>query len=197
MAKKSTKKRLSEKHQEFVNEYMTCLNETAAYRSAYPKATYRSAAASASRLLRNVNIQAAVSQRMKERAMGKSEVLARLAAQARGTHYPFIEVDTDGFVYFDFSDPEAQKHLYLIKKIKTKRNRMIRGRGEDAQEWEGEWVEVELHDSQRALELIGKHHSLFVDRDGEGNPIQPIVNVYIPKNDRETAEAESDDSDTD
>jgi hypothetical protein len=161
----------------------------------YPRAKYTSAAALASKLLRNVNVQSLVSERIKEKAMSANEVLARLADQARGTHYPFIRIDDDGFVYFDFSDDEAKKHLYLIKKIKTKRNRQIVGKGEDAQTWEGEWIEVELHDPQRALELIGKHHSLFVDRDGEGNPIQPVVNVYIPKNDRDAAESD-DNSDT-
>ena len=185
MAKDKKKKPLSEKHKKFVDEYLISWNATLAYQAAYPKASPVSARTLGANLLANVGIKSEISERMKARAMGADEVLARLAEQARGTHYPFIEVDNEGFVYFNFSDPEAKKHLYLIKKIKTKRQRMVRGRGDDAQEWEGEWVEVELHDPQRALELIGKHHNLFVDRDKEGNPIQPIVNVYIPTNNRD------------
>lgn len=193
-----TKKKLSEKHKQFIDEYLACWNATQAYMATYPKAKYESAAALSSLLLRNIKIQDEISERMKARAMGADEVLARLAEQARGTHYSFIRIDDDGFVYFDFSDPEAKKHLHLIKKIKTKRNRQIVGKGEDAQTWEGEWVEVELHDPQRALELIGKHHNLFVDRDKEGNPIQPVVNVYIPKNNRdEVTEPDDDDNEED
>lgn len=197
MGKKSKKKPLSDKHQAFVDEYLTCWNATVAYMAVYKKVSRPSAATLGNNLLRNVEIQDEISERMKTHGMSGNEVLARLADQARGTHYPFIRIDDDGFVYFDFSDEEAKKHLYLIKKIKTKRERLIRGRGADAQEWEGEWVEVELHDPQRALELIGKHHNLFVDRDNEGNPIQPVVNVYIPKNNRETTSTEKDDSDAD
>jgi hypothetical protein len=179
----SKKQKLSEKHKKFIDEYLMCWNATAAYRATYPKASYDSAGVLASNLLGNVRIQEEISERLKHRA---NEVLARLADQARGSHYPFIRIDADGFVYFDFSDDDAKKHFHLIKKIKTKRQRQIFGKGDLAQEWEGEWVEVELHDPQRALELIGKHHSLFVERDDKGNPIQPIVNVYIPKNERDT-----------
>ncbi len=179
------KKRLSEKHKKFIEEYLISWNATAAYEATYPRASYESARRLGSQLLTNVDIQAAISDRLKQIAMGADEVLARLAEQARASHSPFIQVDDQGFVYFDFSHEEAKNHLHLIKKIKTKRQRLVHGKGKDAEEWEGEWVEVELHDPQRALELIGRHHNLFMDRDKEGNPIQPIVNVYIPKNDRD------------
>lgn len=189
MAEKEKKEKpLTAAELAFIDEYMISLNGTLAYRTLHPKVSYGSARALASKLLTKVNIQKEISKRMSERAMGPAEVLVRLAKQARGTHYPFIRVDAEGFVYFDFSDPEAQKHLYLIKKIKTKRQRHVYGKGEDAEEWEGEWVEVELHDPQRALELIGKHHNLFVDRDKEGNPVVPaVVNVYLPKNERDSS----------
>jgi len=95
--------------------------------------------------------------------MPANEVLARLADMARGSHRPFIRVSDDGFVYFDFSDPEAQKNLHLIKKIKTKRERRIEGKGEEAEEWEGEWVEVELHDAQSALVTLAKYHRLLTE----------------------------------
>jgi len=182
------KKRLSEKHKKFIEKYLISWNATAAYQDTYPRATYDSARALGSNLLANVNIQAEISARLKQIAMGADEVLARLAEQARASHSPFIRVDDNGFVFFDFSHEDAKNHLHLIKKIKTKRQRLVHGRGEDAEEWEGEWVEVELHNPQKALELIGRHHNLFMDRDKEGNPIQPIqpiVNVYIPKNDRD------------
>jgi len=183
----ANKKRLSEKHKKFIEEYLISWNATAAYRATYPKATYDSAGVLGSKLLGNIRIQEEISERLETRVMGANEVLARLADQARGSHYPFIRINPDGFIEFDFSDPEASRHLHLIKKIKTKRQRQITAEKKDkaSETWEHEWVEVELHDPQRALELIGRHHSLFIDRDDGGKPIHPVVNVYIPKNDRD------------
>jgi phage terminase small subunit len=184
MPKPAKGKTLTNKEEAFCLEYVIDWNATrAAIDAGYSR---KMAGSIGYENTKKPHIQARIQELIKEKVMDRDEVLARLADHARGSHYHFIRVDADGFIYFDFSDPEAQKHLHLIKKIKTKRNRLIHGKGEDAQEWEGEWIEVELHDPQRALELIGKHHNLFVERDKEGNPIQPIVNVYIPKNDRET-----------
>lgn len=183
MAKKLVKV-LTDKEVAFCHEYVIDWNATrAAISAGYSK---RSAKELGYETLTKPHIKAKIQELLKEKVMDRDEVLARLADQARGSHYPFIRIDADGFVYFDFSDDEAKRHFHLIKKIKTKRNRQIVGKGENAKTWEGEWVEVELHDPQRALELIGKHFSLFVDRDDKGDVIQPIVNVYIPKNDRDT-----------
>jgi hypothetical protein len=121
-------------------------------------------ATNASNLLRNPKIQDEISRRLKEKAMGKDEIIARLAEMARSSLLPFIRIKDDGAVFFDFSHPDAKEHMYLIKKIKTKRSRRVVGRGEDAEEWEDEWVEVELHDSQAALEKIGKYHRMFTDQ---------------------------------
>lgn len=182
MPKPKKGKTLTDKEEAFCREYVIDWNATrAAIDAGYSK---KMAGSIGSQNAKKLHIQEKIKGLLKEKVMDRDEVLARLADQARATHYPFIRIDADGFVYFDFSDDEAKKHFHLIKKIKTKRQRQIFGKGDLAQEWEGEWVEVELHDPQRALELIGKHHSLFVDRDDKGNPIQPIVNVYIPKNDR-------------
>lgn len=177
---------LTDKEEAFCSEYVISWNATrAAIDAGYSK---KMAYSIGYENTKKPHIKARIEELMKEKVMTRDEVLARLAAQARASHYPFIRIDDDGFVYFDFSDPEAIKHLHLIKKIKTKRNRQIVGgnkKKEEVEVWEGEWLEVELHDPQRALELIGKHHSLFIDRDDKGNPIQPIVNFYIPKNGRD------------
>lgn len=184
MPKPKKGKTLTDREEAFCREYVIDWNKTRAAKDVgYSKNTAKSIGYEN---LTKPHIQARIQELLKEKVMDRDEVLARLADHARATHYPFIRIDADGFIYFDFSDDEAKKHLHLIKKIKTKRNRQIFGKGDLAQEWEGEWVEVELHDPQRALELIGKHHNLFVDRDKEGNPIQPVVNVYMPQNGRDT-----------
>jgi len=183
MPKRRKGQTLTDREEAFCLCYVTSfIGARAAIDAGYSKKT---AYAIASENLRKPEIRDRIEELLKEKVMSREEVLARLAEQARATLYPFVRVDADGFVYFNFADPEALGHLHLIRKIKSKRERMVRGRGKEATDWEGEWVEVELHDPQKALELVGKHHSLFIDRDKEGNPIQPIVNVYLPKNDRD------------
>lgn len=137
------------------------MNGTEAYRRLHPKTNYDSCRVGASKLLTTANIKAAISKRLDELAMPKSEVLARLSGMARASTFKFIRITDEGFCYFDFSDPEAEEYFYLIKKIKTKRTRRLEGKGKDAEPWEDEWVEVELHDSQAALEKIGSYHKLF------------------------------------
>jgi len=156
--------KLSNKHRRFVDEYfINNMNATAAYCATYgvDRDTGRNNGA---RLLANDYIQAEITRRMKEKAMGSDEVLTRLSGMARASHLPFIQVNDKGAVFFDFSHPDAKENFYLIKKIKTKRTRRIEGRGDDAEIWEDELVEVELHDSQAALEKIGKQLGMFRDK---------------------------------
>jgi terminase small subunit-like protein len=167
-AKKLEKKRhLTDKHKLFIDAYMETLNATRAYMQVYPKASYETARRAASALMTSHDIREVIAERFKARAMGSEEIIARLSDMASGTHWPFIEIDSDGFVYFDFSSSEAKNHLHLIKKIKSKRERRISGKGEDAQEWEGEWVEVELHDSKDALIQLAKYNKLFDPETGD------------------------------
>lgn len=187
MAVKKLEKKLSDAHRKFVDEYIANgYNATRAYMTVYPKTKYEAARSSASDLLTIPNIREAIDKEFSRRVMKREEVLSRLSDMARANHYPFIEIDSDGFVYFDFSSPEAKSHLHLIKKIKTKRNRQITGKGEDATTWEGEWVEVELHDSKAALELIGKHEGLFTPDEGDGEKftapqVVEIIKTYEKK----------------
>lgn len=140
------------------------MNGTRAWMATHPKAKYNSARVSASEWLTKPNIKNEIKRVLEEKAMGVEEAIARVGAIARADHYPFIEIDKDGFVYFNFADPQAQEHLYLIKKIKTKREKRIDGQGKDAEEWEGEWVEVELHDAHAALRDILKMHGKLSEK---------------------------------
>jgi len=164
----SAYEQLSWKHKRFVDNYLS--NGMIAWR-AYQDAgyggedpSYEALRSAASRLLSNVNISAAISQKMAELTMKSEEVLFRLGEQGRASLFPFIKITDDGFVYFDFTHPEAKDYIHLIKKIKTKRKRLVEGRGDNAETWEHEWVEVELHDVQGALKLIGQHHKLFTQQ---------------------------------
>ena len=150
------------RHQVFIEEYLVCMNGTQAWQLAYPDASYDVAASSSSRLLRNVKIRAELERRFGEQVMGKREVLKRLKDQANATLLPFVKVDDDGHIYFNFKDKEAKRHLHLIKKVKHKKHETYNEKSGEINE--ENWVEVELHDPQKALELIGKYHALFTDK---------------------------------
>ncbi len=106
------------------------------------------------------------------------QTAARLSDIARGSLRPFVKIEDDGFVHFDFSSPDALEHLHLIKSIQTKRTRRVQGKGEDAEEWEDEYARVELCDITHALELLGKAHKLFVERREHSGPDGGPIPLY-------------------
>jgi hypothetical protein len=152
---------LPNKQEAFIEAYLRCWNATEAGRSAgYSEKSIR---AIVSKLLTKANIQARIQERLAEMKMSADEVLVLLVEQARASIKPFIKITTEGFVYFNFSQPGALEKMHLIKKIKSKRSRRIEGRGDAAEVWEDEVVEVELVDSQTALDKLGRHYKLFTD----------------------------------
>jgi phage terminase small subunit len=163
------KRKLTNKQKVFIDEYLICFNGAQAARNAgYSKKTIY---AISYENLRKPEIREEIDRRMAEIHMSSAEVLAE-----------------DGFIYFDFSHPDAINNLHLIKKIETKRTRRVEGKGEEAETWEDEWVKVELNDPQRALEMLGKYHKLFVDRKEhsgpDGGPIPIEVKVDDERYDR-------------
>ena len=179
---------LKPKQREFVDMYFRCnMNATDAYSRLHPSAKRESCRANASELLTNTNILAAVNDHITKQAMSRDEVLWRLSSIARATTFSFIRITDEGFCYFDFSDPEAEQYFFLIKKIKTKRTRRLVGKGEQAEPWEDEWVEVELHDAQQALATIAKYHGMLTDKVDvtSGGEKLPAVNIYLPDNGRD------------
>lgn len=150
------------RHMAFIEEYLVCFNGTQAYQLTHPDTDYDVASQSASRLLRNVKIKAELERRFSERMMSKGEVLQRLQDQANATLLPFVKVDEEGYIFFNFKDPEAKRHFHLIKKVKHRKSESFNEKS--GQSSEENWVEVELHDPQKALELIGKYYALFTDK---------------------------------
>lgn len=153
------------------------MNRTRAYMRAYPNAAYDSARSSASRLLAKDNVKAEVARRLEEEAMSVEEGIARLSRIARGTLLPFLKKGPDGFVYFNLNDPQAEEHMYLVKEMEAKRQRRLVGHGEDAEEWEDEWVRVKLHSSYEATIDLLKINGKFtkkVDLTSGGQPLPAV-----------------------
>lgn len=138
---------LRAKQQAFVEHYLKCWNATeAAIKAEYSKRTARQ---QGSRLLTNVDIKAAIEERLNELKMSADEVLIRLAEQARGDMGEFMGKDTQELI----DHPRS----HLIKKYEVHRKT-------DKHENVYETVKVELHDSQTALLNIGKQHGLFTPK---------------------------------
>lgn len=145
---------LSSKQQAFASYYLICGNGAEAARLAGYSA--KTARQQASRLLTNVDIRAEVEAGLAAVKMEADETLKRLADQARASMSDFVKVDAAGQMDFDFKKAQGSGKLHLLKKFK-KTERTTKGMTETT-------FEIELHDAQTALQLLGRHHKLFIER---------------------------------
>lgn len=126
------------------------MNGTVAYMATYPKASYNTARANAATLLANTSIKEEIKRRFDEQKMGPDEVLAEWAAVARSDMGDFVrfEEGVRGF-YLDLEGANEKGLMKLVKKLKYNANGQ---------------PEIELHDKLAALDRLGKHHGLLIDR---------------------------------
>lgn len=144
---------LSTKQLAFIENYLTHWNGTKAAIDAGYSA--RSARSIASENLTKPDIQAAIAARLVELKMSADEVLTRLTEHARGSIGPFIRVTPGGELRgFDLGD---DKPVQLVRRATHTRRTYKDGSSDDS-------VTIEIHDSQAALALLGKHHKLFTDQ---------------------------------
>lgn len=130
------KKPRMSKEQRFLAEYFHDFNGTqAAIRAGYSE---RSARQIASRLLSKDNIARAIKEKISERVMSADETLYRLAAIARGTIAPFITTNNT----IELKTADADAALMLVRSFQEGTEKV--------------GAKLELHDSLKALELIGK-----------------------------------------
>ena len=152
--------KLTDQQQLFILEYLECWNATEAYLASHPKCKSNGAArVGGSKALTNPNIRAAIDTRLKDKAMGADEVLARLAEQGRMSISEFIvestntEYDKDGnevgvVETVGLNWKAIRKYGHLIKSITSTQY----------------GPKIELYDGQAALVHIGKHLKLFTDQ---------------------------------
>lgn len=150
---------LPPKRRIFVLAYLDCLNATEAAR----RAEYAEPNKQGPRLLVNVGIRAAVDAGLRERAMGRDEVLARLAEHASGDIGTFLDIAPSGR---EFWVNLHGKPTRLIKKIKITKSSVG---SEDGPVIDTK-VELELYDAQSALATLAKHYGLLVDRQEISGP---------------------------
>ena len=150
-------RRISKKQKAFINEYLKCWNATqAAIKAGYAK---KSARMAGHRLVTNDYISEEIARRVKEMCMSADEALQLLSDQARGSLIDIADIDEAGRWKFNFQKAKKNGKLHLVKKIIPS----------------AYGTKIELHDSQRALELIGKAHGLFVDKIKTEGDVRIIV----------------------
>lgn len=147
---------LSDKRQAFIDAYMVNGHNAtqAAIAAGYSKETARQ---QGSRLLTNVDVRAEINRLLDQHSMPSEEVIARLTEHARGDLGDVI--DDDGA--FNWKEARAKGKTGLIKKVKRKTRREHKKDGEIVETID---EEIEFHNPQVALQLLGKYRGLFVEK---------------------------------
>lgn len=166
---------LTGKQKKFVSEYAICLNGTEAARRAGYTGDDATLAVTASRLLRNAKVMAAYDELLKESAMSAAEVLMHLTDIARGD----LADSLNSMGGIDPLEAKRRGKAHLLKRLKIKTT-YVPGKSDEG-DTEIHETEVEMYDRLRALELLGKAHRLFVDRQEiTGKDGAPLIQVYLP-----------------
>lgn len=153
---------LTDKQAAFVLEYVSNgFNATkAALDAGYTKNKAAASVAASRDLLDNPKIRRAVTALLKERIMSREEIAARLSDLAKADIAQFIE--DDGRVNIKKSPGKT----YVIRRYRVRK-------GESGDEV----AEIELHDSQRALETLAKITGLL---GGDHKSAEGGVTVHVP-----------------
>lgn len=176
--------RLTPRKQRFCEEYIIDLNATkAAERAKYSKKTARSIG---QRLLTNVDIQKEIQRLMKKRsertAISQDRVLRELAMIGFSDLRNYISIDklTGAISAKGFEDmPKDESRV--LKSVKE--DRVIKEDADGKKTTVYDKVKFELWDKPRALEMIGRHLAMFVDRTNlniSGHVIMKVISA-VPR----------------
>jgi hypothetical protein len=139
--------KLTAKQQAFINFYLIYWNAAKAARLAGYQGNSATLAAIGYENLRKPHIWAEIERRMQENAMKADEVISRLSDQARA--------DMSDFLYIQHNhaqiDLEGAKEKGLLRHVKKFK------RGQYG-------LEIELYNSQAALQTLAKAHGLLHDK---------------------------------
>jgi phage terminase small subunit len=135
---------LRNKQKAFVEAYLRSFNATQAAKDA--GYSDRTAYSIGQRLLKNVEASALIQERLDEMTMETDEILIRLTDQARSSLEVFMNFD-GGTWNIDLNKAHEAGKLHLIKSIKKNAYGFV----------------IEMYDSQKALELLGRAKKLFTD----------------------------------
>lgn len=169
---------LSLKKKRFINEYLKDLNATqAAMRSGYSEKTAKS---QGQRLLTNVDIQREIQKRMKDREkrteVTQDMVIKELASIAFSDLADYIEIVEDtGAIRAKSFNEMAEGKSRALQSIKEDRVIKEDAKGEQITVYDK--INFKLYDKVRALELLGKHLGMFVEKIEHSGSIKTTLSI--------------------
>jgi len=159
---------LNNQRKMFVKEYLVDLNATqAAVRAGYSE---RTANEQATRLMTNPDIQAAIQKEMKKREhrtdITADKVLSEYAKIGMSDVTDYLQVVTERVLVDRTAEGEPIseiKQLVLLKDTDSIPKDKLAAISEIKQAKDGS-ISFKLHDKVRALDSIGKHLGMFIDK---------------------------------
>ena len=153
--------RKNSRHERFCREYIKDLNGTrAAIAAGYSAKT---AEAAASRLLRNVKVQALLAKLTKKHAdkldLSAEKVLAEFSSMGFSNMLDYMKVTEEGDAYVDLSNL-TQEHAAAIHEVTV--DEYVEGKGKHARKVKR--TKLKLVDKIRSLDLLGRHLKLFTEK---------------------------------
>lgn len=153
-----SERKLTNKQQAFINEYVKCWNASeAARRAGYSEKTARFIGAEN---LTKPNIAEEIQRRITEETMSADEVLHRLTRQARGTFGDVLKL-AGSIPLIDWQRAFETGAIDNVKEVNFK---------------DGS-ITVKLYDAQSALVQLGRAHGLFVDRTKNETYVDEIIDL--------------------
>lgn len=137
---------LTNKQRAFVAHYVLCHFDPI---EAAERAGYVDPERTGPANLEKPHVQAAIDTHVAQLQMSADEVLWRLTEQARASLADYLALDADGAPRWDLRRGLEQHGLIPVKKLKI------------SQTSKGQQIDLELHDAQAALKLLGTHYQLF------------------------------------
>ena len=165
--KAPTEGKLTPRQKLFVNEYILDMNGSRAYKAAkYRVLSDESALASASRMLRNVKVQAAIHDLLKTKfskfEITSDRVLREITKVAFSSIWDYLKRHADGSFSVDLSATSRDQAAALQDVSVT---------GSE----DGKTFRVKMHSKLNALEMLGRYLKLFSDTtpavSAEGNAL--------------------------
>lgn len=159
------------RHKNFVKEYIIDFNETRAYAKAFAREKDPASNASASRLLRDVNIRKVIQYEIAKKFdnvdLTAEEVLNKLKQMMRSTFEDIVEWKGNKMVIKDSSElSEAQK--WLVSEVSETK----------------EGLKVKLVSKEKAIEFLMKYFGLLTEKIEHSGSVEHKVKVYVPENKR-------------
>jgi phage terminase small subunit len=193
---KKKEKGLTPRQQRFRDEYMVDLNGTqAAIRAGYSPKCARE---TASELLTNPVIKAAIDQAMKELSertgVTAERVIKELALIGFANMQDFVTIDESGMIQANMLDTLPEGSSRVIKKVKEKR--VIRTTKGTVDNPDGDQIldatyEFELCDKVKSLDLLARHLGILHDKNEhtgkDGGPLTVELVEFVVGGDGKVA----------